>query len=204
MTSAAIRKAPARSKRLDAGEWLIWLTVLLMLGAGLFVRSQVEGRTTTFSGAGVTLRYPSDWTLLADDEAFQIFHAVDPASSVQFPTSVRILRIPLGELGRASSLLGDVALSWSIRRGREIPIYNVLQIAPTSVRDQPAIAIDYAYVAEPALGAAASSVPAIVRAQDILLQHADTITIITFETNTDTYEQELEHLDRILASLDVK
>ena len=43
-----------------------------------------------------------------------------------------------------------------------------------------------------------------VRAQDILLQNGDTITVVTFEASTDTFPQESEQWEKILASLDVK
>ena len=137
MTATTMGRASSRAHRVAAGEWLVWLMVLLMLGAGLFLRDRIEGRTETFKQDGVTLQYPADWTLLADEEDFHVFHVIDPTSSVQFPTSVRVRRIPLGELGRGASSLGDVALSWSTRQGQKIPIYNVLQIQPTTVRITP-------------------------------------------------------------------
>ena len=121
MTSAptVIRRTPTRSGRIEAAEWLIWLTVLLLLGAGLLGAESGRGAPGDLRPrGGLTLQYPADWQLLADKEAFQVFHAVDPTSSVQFPTSVRVRRIPLGELGRAASSLGDVALSWSTRQGQ--------------------------------------------------------------------------------------
>jgi hypothetical protein len=204
MTTIADRKAASRAKHVSAGEWLVWVTVLVLLAAGWFLRDRVEGRLTTFSEDGVTLAYPAGWSLLADRGEFEVFHVIDPTSSVQFPTSVRVQRIPLGELGRAAGSLGDVALSWSTRQGREIPIYSVLQIEPTTVRGQSVIAVDYAYVAEPAMGSAAGSVPAVVRAQDVLLQHGDIITIVSFEASTDSYSQELGHWVQVLASIDVK
>ena len=204
MTSIAVRKASSRAERISAGEWLVWATVLLLLGAGLLLRGSVEGRTITFTEVGVKLDYPANWTPVTDRGEFEVFHVVDPASSVQFPTRVRAQRIPLGELGQASSSLGDVALAWSTRKGQQMPIYSVLQIMPTHVRGQVAIAVDYAYVASPAVGPAADSVPAVVRAQDVLLQQGDTITVVSFEASTDTYQQELEHWEKILASLDIE
>ena len=54
------------------------------------------------------------------------------------------------------------------------------------------------------MGAAAGSVPAVVRAQDILLKHGDMITVVTFEANTDSYQQETGHWEKILTSLDIK
>jgi hypothetical protein len=44
----------------------------------------------------------------------------------------------------------------------------------------------------------------VVRAQDVLLQNGDTITVVTFEASTDTYQKDLAHWEKILASLDVK
>ncbi len=204
MTATALRRTPSHTERVNAGEWLVWLTLFLMLGAGLIVRGQVENRTVSFNQDGVSLAYPANWNLLADEEDFQVFHVIDPASSIQFPTSVRVRRIPLGELGRAASSLGDVALSWSTRQGQTILVYSVLQIVQAEVRGRPAIAIDYAYVPEPAMGAAAGSIPSVVRARDILVQQGDTITVLTFEADADIYPQELIRLEKILASFDVK
>ena len=80
MTAVTISKASSRAERMAAAEWLVWLTVLLMLGGGWFLRDRIEGRTETFKQDGVTLQYPADWSLLADEEDFYIFHAIDPAS----------------------------------------------------------------------------------------------------------------------------
>lgn len=200
MTVTALYRAPTHTDRVNAGEWLVWFTVILVLGAGLILRSQIENRAVNFDQDGVSLAYPANWTLLSDEEDFQVFHVIDPASSIQFPTSVRVRRIPFGELGRAASSLGDVALSWSTRQGQTIPVYSVLQIVQTAVRGKPAIAIDYAYVPQPAMGAAAGSIPAVVRARDLLVQQGDSIIVLTFETGVDLFQQELVHWEKILTS----
>lgn len=204
MTVTVFRRASSRTERVNAGEWLVWLTVFLMLGAGLFLRGQVENRTANFSQDGVALAYPANWTALSDEEDFQILHVIDPASSIQFPTSVRVRQIPLEDLGWAAGSLGDVALWWSTRQGQTVSLYSVLQITPAKVHDRPAIVIDYAYVPEPAMGAAAGSIPAVMRAQDLLAQQDDTITVLTFEAGADIYQQELARWEKILASFDVK
>jgi hypothetical protein len=204
MTATVLRRTLSRTERVNAGEWLVWLTLFIMLGAGLVLRGQVENRTVSFNQDGVSLAYPANWTLLSDEDDFQVFHVIDPASSIQFPTSVRVRRIPFGELGRAASSLGDVALSWSTRQGQTILVYSVLQIVQAEVRGRPAIAIDYAYVPEPAMGAAAGSIPSVVRARDLLVQQGDTIIVVTFEAGADFFQQELTHWDTILASFDVK
>jgi hypothetical protein len=54
------------------------------------------------------------------------------------------------------------------------------------------------------MGAAAGSIPSVVRARDILVQQGDTITVLTFEADADIYPQELIRLEKILASFDVK
>lgn len=204
MTVTALRRTRTHTDRVNAGEWLVWLTVILVLGAGLILRSQIENRAVNFDQDGVSLVYPANWTLLSDEDDFQVFHVIDPASSIQFPTSVRVRRIPFGELGRAASSLGDVALSWSTRQGQTIPVYSVLKIAPAEVWGKPAIAIDYAYVPEPAMGAAAGSIPAVVRARDILVQQSDIITVLTLEAGVDIYPQELMRLEKLLTSFDVR
>jgi hypothetical protein len=213
MTMTAVSSASARVERVNADERLVWLTLLALLGAGLILRGQVEGRFVHFSQAGIALVYPASWAALvypaswaalADEETYQLLHVVDPVSSIQFPTSVRVRRIPFGDLGRAGSSLGAVALSWSARQGQEMPVYSVLQIVPAEARGRPAITIDYAYVPPPAMGAAAGSIPAVVRARDLLLQQGDAIVVLTFEAGVASYPQELAHWEQILASLEVK
>lgn len=198
------QRATARIERINAAEWLVWLTVLLTLAAGLILRGRVEARAVRFSQAGVSLVYPAGWTALADEEDYQILHAIDPASSVQFPTSVRLRRIPFGDLGRAASSLGDVALSWSARQGQELPVYSVLQIAPVAAHGRPAVLIDYAYVPQPALGVSAGSIPTVVRARDTLLQQGDTIVVLTFEASIASYSRAANRWENVLAALDVQ
>ena len=204
MTATVLHRTPSRTERVNESEWLVWLTLFCLLGAGLLLRGQVENRTASFSRDGISLAYPADWILFSDEADFQVFHIIDPASSIQFPTRVRVRRIPFGELGRTTGSLGDVALAWSIRQGQTTPVYSVLQIVQAEARGRPAIAIDYAYVPAPAIGAAAGSIPAVVRARDILVQQGDTLTVLTFEAGADIYQQELIHLAKILASFDVK
>lgn len=198
------QKAPSRIERINAVEWVVWLTVLLTLAGGLILCERIEARAVRFSQEGVSLAYPAGWTALADEDDYQILHVIDPASSVQFPTSVRLRRIPFGDLGRAASSLGDVALFWSARQGQEMPVYSVLQIVPIAVRGRPAVAIDYAYVPQPAMAASAGSIPAVVRARDTLLQQGDTIVVVTFEAGSASYGREANRWEKILASLGVQ
>lgn len=197
MTTATISRP--RPVRREEPEWLVWALLALMLIIGLIARSVVEGRTEQWSGAGVSLRYPAEWVSLAGDD--QTLHVADPFSSPQFPSSVRVQQVPMAEVGQNLSALGDVALAWSARHGRDLASYRALRTEPLTVAGQNAVRVEYAYVAEPLLGNVAATPPIVARAQDILVQRGDALTVITLAADSAQWEEASDTWRGILASL---
>ena len=191
---------PVLSGRAEEPEWVVWAAVIVLLVIGLLVRGTIEGRVTRFSENGVTLSYPAGWSVQSGEEPGQLLHVADSLSPALASTGVTVRRIAAVELGRNVQSVGDMALMWSNRQGQDLLGYNVLGIEPMKVRGQDAVAIDYAYVIQPP----GAGIPVIIRAEDILLQAGDQVTIISFAATADEYEAQADTWQQVLASLDVQ
>jgi hypothetical protein len=200
MTTVAI-ETPHRMRRAEEPEWIVWATVILMLAVGLVLRVSTERRMASFSQGGLSLRYPVGWTSMAADTPGHLLYVADPFSAPQSPTGVQVWQVPTADVSRRQQSLGDLALAWSAQQARELASYRVLGVEATTVNNQQAVAIDYAYVAEPTIGTAAASIPVVVQAQDVLVVHGDTLTIVTFAADANVYQNESETWHEILAAL---
>ena len=188
---------PRRARRSEEPEWVVWLVVILLLVAGLFLKISAEGRTRDFSGSGVAISYPAEWVQLTGEG--QLLYVADPFSSAQFPTGLTVRQIPVEEAGRNLATIGDVAAAWAIRQGQDKQVYRVLNIEPASINGQDAVRVEYAYVPQAVPGGHTNAVPVVARAQDYLVQQGESLTIITlaaaanvFEANADLWQSVLD------------
>lgn len=188
---------PRRLRRSEEPEWVVWLVVILLLVAGLFLKISIEGRTRNFSGSGVSISYPAEWVQLTGEG--QLLYVADPFSSAQFPTGVSVYQVPVEEVGRNLTTLGDVAAAWAIRQGQDKQVYRVLSIEPASINGQNAVRVEYAYIPQTVPGVHTGTVPVVARAQDYLVRQGESLTIITlaavasvFETKTNQWQAVLD------------
>lgn len=188
---------PRRARRSEEPEWVVWLVVILLLIAGLFLKISIEGRTRTFNGSGVSISYPNGWVQLTGEG--QLLYVADPFSSAQFPTGVTVRQLPVEEVGRNLATIGDVAAAWAMRQGRDKQVYRVLSIEPATINGQNAVKVEYAYVPQVAPGGQTNAVPVVARAQDYLVQQGESLTVFTlaaaanvFETNMDLWQSVLD------------
>jgi hypothetical protein len=72
-----------------------------------------------------------------------------------------------------------------------------------TVSGLPSVLVDYAYVADPLLGAGAGTIPVVARALDVLVLHEGTLYVVTLAADADRYEAESAAWDRIRSSLRV-
>lgn len=187
-----------RLMRQEEPEWIVWALVVVLLVAGWLVKGSVEGRTESFSAGGVSLRYPATWTRQTGPD--ELLSAADLLSSAQAPTGVTVRQVPVSEVGRDLASLTDVALAWTTGRGEGLLAYRPLGVEETTVNGQAAVRLDYAYVPQGSV----SSVPAVARAQDYLIQQGDTVTIITLAADANVFEAETDTWQAILATIEVR
>lgn len=188
---------PRRARRSEEPEWVVWLVVILLLVAGLFLKISIESRTRTFNGPGVSISYPDGWVQLTGEG--QLLYVADPFSSAQFPTGVTIRQLPVEEVGRNLATIGDVAAAWAMRQGQDKQVYRVLNIEPAIINGQNAVRVEYAFVPQTAPGGQTNTVPVVARAQDYLVQQGESLTVFTlaaaasvFEANADLWQSVLD------------
>lgn len=191
-----------RLMRQEEPGWLVWLLVGTLLAIGLLTRAAVEGRTNPFDANGVALRYPAAWT--AQEAEGALLLAADPFASGSVPPTLLVRQLPTGEMGRGLTGLDEVALAWSTRQGQALSSYRALRSEALTVDGQPAVLLEYAYVTAPEVAAVGSLPPVVARAEDILVQQGETLTVLTFAADNADWESVSPAWQRILATLDLK
>jgi hypothetical protein len=189
--------------REEEPEWLVWVTVAVLLAIGLITRAIVVNRTTTFSEGNLSVSYPADWTPIASDVPDALLSVGQTFSGELFPARLVIRQMPATEISRNAQTLGDLALKWSNDQAEDRLGYRVLNIEPTQVRGQDAVRVDYAYVAEPAL-ATYDTMPIVARGADTLIRTGDTVTAVTTLSSADTFDELGVAWARMLGSVELK
>ncbi len=189
---------PNSAARGQEPEWVVWLTVLVLLAIGAAAGFVVTHRTATYSQAGATFQYPADWIAWTDEDPAVIAAVGESIDRGPFSASVRIRRLPVSDISTAAQNLGDLALKWSDSQAGALTGYRVLNIEPASVGGRSAVKLAYAYVAD--VGGP-RSLPIVARGEDILLMHGDQAQIITWRAAADDYDHQAPIWQRILASL---
>lgn len=195
--TTATATAPRRATNAQEPEWMVWALVLGMLVLGLLLKTTAVGHSRSFEGGGVSLRYPAEWSARTDEGL--LLSASDSFSSAQYPTGISVEQVPLAEMGTLTAL-DDLLLGRSSRQSKELLGYRSLRVEAATVAGQQAVLTEYAYIAPPAMGAAAAP-PAVVHAQEVLVKQGETLTILTFAADEALFEEALPTWQRILATV---
>jgi hypothetical protein len=221
MQTAATAKPQARLRGGGLTEWLVIGLVVLALIVGWVLKASIQGQTATFASEALSVRYPVDWLLGKDEET--LFTVTDPDSLSTFKTTFSAGVEPLGEVeeqeyvfkveGVDASVkpLGEVtglnaaANRLVMRRNKELKEYNALSVEATTLMDQEALAIEYAYVDSPKAGwATAPSLPVVVQAVDTVTVKGDQVYVFTYAADANLFAREKGTLATILASVRLK
>jgi hypothetical protein len=178
-----------------AHDFTVWIALIVLLALGLGVRAAAEGRDASFADAQGTLRlaYPARWLPIAGSG--YLLAVEDPLSGALAPTGLTVSRDaapkdqPLDQIGRAD-VLG---------RSRVFNLYRALSVDPATVAGRAAIAITYAYVADPQGGALASErVPVVVRGVEVLVATDAALYRIDFTAADAVFDGARPVFDKIL------
>ncbi|MCU0508676.1 MAG: hypothetical protein MUC34_09775 [Anaerolineae bacterium] len=189
--------------RAEEPEWLVWVTVAVLLAIGLITRAVVLNRTTTFTEGNLSVSYPADWTPVASDSPGALLSVGESFSGELFPARLVVQQMPVTEISRSAQSLGDLALKWADDHAQDRLGYRVLSIEPTQVRGRDAVRIDYAYVAEPAF-ATPDTMPIVARGADTLIRTGDTVTAVTTLSSADTFDTLGTAWNRMLGSVELE
>ncbi len=200
VTTAAVPERPRAGEGLrDA--LLVLLTFALAMAAAWGLKTFIEQRTITFTAAdgSFTLDYPTGW--IAARAASGVFLDVsDPQSS----ESARARFTVQAEPAAADGSLREAAGLISLRRSEALREYRELSSQATTVSGQPAIAVTYAYVADPPAGAGPATLPIVVQATDVLLLGRGQVYIFTGASEAAAADYNSPVFQRILASIRVR
>jgi len=221
MQTVATAKPQARLRGEGLTEWLVIGLVVLALIVGWVLKASIQGQTATFASEALSVRYPVDWLLGKDKET--LFTVTDPDSLSTFKTTFSARVEPLGEVeeqeyvfkveGVDASVkpLGEVtglnaaANRLVMRRNKELKEYNALSVEATTLMDQEALSVEYAYVDSPKAGwATAPSLPVVVQAVDTVTVKGDQVYVFTYAADANLFVQEKGTLATILASVRLK
>ena len=221
MQTVATAKPQARLRGEGLTEWLVIGLVILALIAGWVLKVSIHGQTATFASETLSVRYPVDWLLSKDEEA--LLTVRDPDSLSTFKTTFSARVEPLREveeeeyvfkvegvdasvmpLGQVTGL-NAAANRLIMRKNNDLKEYNVLSTTPTTLLDQNAVAIEYAYVDSPRAGwATAPSLPVVVQAVDTVSVKGEQVYIFTYAADAHIFAQEKGTLTAILESVHLK
>jgi hypothetical protein len=185
-------------------RWASYLTILVALGglfAGFVMRSSVVNATERFENkqVGIIARYPSQW-LLEENQGDVVFRVQDPAA-IPYKTTLEISIVPVGP-GARSAL--DVLNPLNITRAISFPAYTTVEIVPVTLPNgRQATQMTYAYASiesNPAL----QTIPLMIRAVDVVVLHSSQAIIITFRSDSESFERSRHYFDDFLRTLELE
>jgi hypothetical protein len=161
-----------RAKRRD--RWVSWFVVGLFVVAlilGWVVKSAAEGRTETYSGNEIIVKYPKGW-YRADVED-PLLLQVDDTLAEPYKTTFRIQRRPEATLSAAQQAL-------AFNRGRNWSAYRLLQIQnDVSFAGHDGMRVTFAYV-ETNPDPFRETVPVVIMGEDFYFPAKDGVHVYVF------------------------
>jgi len=178
------------------------LAIVVTIGAwlaGLLLQSRVTGSTALFSDSttGISVRYPTGWLIAqGKPDAPYVFQAQD-LSAIPFKTALRLSILTLGP----NATIDDVTALLTVQRAQSLVSYHTLGVASIRLPDGTlATRLSYAY-AESDPNPFLSSVPVVVRADDVIIQAQGQALIASYTAATDQYAADQRYFLAFLGSL---
>jgi len=190
--SIAVPRPPKAGEH-TRNAWAVALTVAVVLLVGWLLKTMVEGRSTAFASPDgkVSLSYPAGWTVSKAEEGTLL--SVSNLYAPGMPPALKVFSRTLAQDQR----LADAAIAWTMSRMNALHEFRDLGAVETTLAGKPAIALNYAYVAEPTAGAGPATLPIVARGRDtIVLLDKE---YVVFSATSDAAQGELDpQLARIL------
>ena len=186
---------------LETGRWKtrrdlpVWVALAVLLIAGWELKSSVEDRRAAFADPTGTLRvqYPFAWLAVPGSTA--LLDVSDPRSGAGVATRLIVTKTPRP----ADQAAGDIANGEILRRAQQLNMYRALSAEPAKVAGKDAVAVSYAFVADPHEAALElQRIPVVVRGLEIVIPAGDIVYRIDFRADTAVFDAARPTLDRIL------
>jgi hypothetical protein len=179
--------APARTRRDRWADWAVVGTLAIALLLGWAVKTYAESQTNAFTDdeAGLTVRYPKNWLLRADEKL--AFQALDPDSG-EFKTTYQVRRWPIEATTSVTPTLAAVLNGASLARAPGTTAFRIFDLQEgEEIDEQPAMESTYVYVVESS-DLFTQRMPVVVMGLDIAIARGDQAYVFSLLANKDDFE----------------
>jgi hypothetical protein len=177
------------------GEILALVLAVAGIAFGLFQQQQRQSTTWLYESrqAGLSVRYPAGW--IVEEGRTSIVRMRDPKSR-PYKTQYSITAIPTGSQSSARNILDSITL----QRSKDLSAYRVLNIEPVTVNGNIMTEVEFAFV-ESDPNPFLQRLPVVVRGVDIVVLAGNRAIIVSFMSDSNTYERNRVRFDRFVESL---
>jgi hypothetical protein len=174
------------------------LVVLIALGLGLLLRSQVEGSVRQFQAPDMPLRlaYPATWRSASSLQDV-LLKIEDSLTSSAFKTT---LTVESRELDPAAAPSLQELVDRRIEQRSSLVGYHFLASNPARIDETDAVQIEYAYVVQPIDEPRRASLPVVVHAREYVVSAGERSYYIALAAPSDEFAGASAALDQIIQS----
>jgi len=144
----------------------VWVALVVMLAAGWSLLRTTGARTVEFADTqgSLRLRYPAGWLRVPGSNA--LLEVQDPLSGAPVATTLLAHRGPKA----ADQSLDQAAREGAFDHSQQLPMYRVLRQRPMRLGGRDAVAVDYAYIADPHESVlTAERLPVVMRGTEVVV-----------------------------------
>lgn len=198
-TMATTRRSRSWFWRDEEPEWTVVALVVLALLVGAILAFALRGQSRTVTAEAVTVSFPASWSSMASGAASAEGALISAGEMTgRAALSLTVLR----ELDPANPVSMDTLVAQrTFDRAQVETMYRVLSSASADVGGKRAVAVSFAYVAEPRTTAYQSALPVVMEGVDYILAHEGKVYVLTLEAPADEFESRSATFERIVQSV---
>lgn len=184
----------------NAQRWASLLVLLITafgITGGFVLRSQAVGAVQRYENAenGIIAQIPARWILQTNDPRY-VFRVQDTLA-IPFKTAIQVSVIPVGGDGLAADVINNLL----VNRAAQFTTFRALGRIPITLGNGvEGQEVTYAY-ASVEVNPFLQAEPIIVRAIDVVVLRQGQALIITYESDTNSFEANKPYFDSFLATL---
>lgn len=193
----------AADQRRNDFNTIALLIVAILIGWLMRNNATNAVQEVSFAEGVAPIAVPANWITSRGDNTR--LTAVDPASTSTFDARVEAFARPL----RENETLEMLSVSWPLQRSQEKDRFRTLSaVAVSGPGNEPALLINYAYIADPTRESGALGLPVVVRGQDLLYlagrEGSRQLVVVTMAADATEWASEQPAFRRIYNQLGVE
>jgi hypothetical protein len=178
------------------------LVILVALGLGLLLRTQMESRTITFRAQDtpLSITYPAGWGSLVAPPEGTLLSVADPLTDSTFKTALTVENQLLDPTAPAPL---QTLVNRRIDDHDDLTGYHFIGQQDAAVDGAPAQQLEYAYVAQPIDTPGRAALPVVVHAREYVVQAGDSVYYFTLAAPEADFVAASASFDRIMQTVNV-